>query len=205
MVGEGVLIECLQHPQVDAVLVVGRRSSGVRHPKLKELLHPNMADMEPESSKLSGYDACLFCAGVSSVGKNEPEFFKLTHTLTLGFATTLSRQNPHMTFCYISGAGTNIKGRQMWARVKGKTEYDLQQLPFGAVYCFRPGYLHATPGMKNMWTAYKYVSWMYPVLRRFLPQYVSTLSQLGRAMIKVCLEGFEKKVVEVPDINKLAS
>lgn len=204
MVGEGVLIECLQHPQVDAVLVVGRRSCGLRHPKLKELLHPNLADVEPVSSRLTGYDACLFCAGVSSVGKKEPEFFALTYTLTLGFASTLSKQNPQMTFCYISGAGTNMGGRQMWARVKGRTEYDLQQLPFKAVYCFRPAYLHATTGMKNMWASYKYISWMYPLLRRLLPQYVSTLRQLGQAMIRVCLTGYNKKILEVQDINKLA-
>ena len=39
MVGEGVLHECLLHPEVVEVLVIGRRTAGVIHPKLKEILH----------------------------------------------------------------------------------------------------------------------------------------------------------------------
>src|SRR5437588_11518048 len=124
MVGEGVLHEALQHPKVETVLVVNRKPCGVVHPKLKEIIHPDFFDLQPIEEQLTGYDACFFCLGVSSVGMKDPEYYKLTYTLTLGFAETLARQNPEMTFEYISGASTDSseEGRSVGARVKGKTE-----------------------------------------------------------------------------------
>jgi nucleoside-diphosphate-sugar epimerase len=131
MVGEGVLHNCLQHSDVTQVLVITRKPSGVLHPKLKEIIHNDFYDLSPIRHDLAGYNACFFCLGVSSVGMKEADYFKLTYTLTMHVASTLSALNPDMTFCYISGAGTDSseKGRSMWARVKGKTENDLMKLP----------------------------------------------------------------------------
>ena len=206
MVGEGVLHECLQHPQVEAVLVVGRRACGVSHPKLKEILHSDFFDLSSVEAQLAGYDACFFCLGVSSVGMNEADFTHMTHTLTLHFAETVCRQNPAMTFGYISGSGTDSteQGRLMWARVKGKTENDLMRLPFKRAYAFRPGYIHPTPGLKNTLPYYKYFTWLYPVLRALLPGMVSTLKEMGLAMINSALYGYDKQVLEVRDIVTLA-
>ena len=136
---------------------------------------------------------------------SEADYFKMTHTLTLHFAETLSRQNTDMTFGYISGTATDSseKGRSMWARVKGKTENDLMKL-FKRAYAFRPGYMHPTPGLKNTLSYYKYFSWLYPAFRRLFPNYVSTLSEMGRAMINAALYGYEKQVLEVRDIVALA-
>ncbi|MBK6995516.1 MAG: NAD-dependent epimerase/dehydratase family protein [Lewinellaceae bacterium] len=206
MVGEGVLHECLQHPQIESILVVNRKPCGVNHPKLKELLHSDFFDLSAVESQLAGYEACFFCLGVSSVGMNEADYFKMTHTLTLHFAETVSQQNAAMTFCYVSGSATDSteKGRSMWARVKGKTENDLMKLPFKSVYCFRPGYMHPTPGLKNTLSYYKYLSWLYPAFRLLLPGFVSTLSELGLAMINVTLRGYEKQILEVKDIVALS-
>src|ERR1700744_5522049 len=166
MVGEGVLMECLQHPQVEAVLVINRKPCGVTHPKLKEIIHSDFFDLSAIAGQLSGYNACFFCLGVSSVGMKEPEYYKLTYTLTMHVGQTLSRLNPDMTFCYVSGGSTDSteKGKVMWARVKGKTENDLMKLPFKQVFNFRPGYMHPTPGLKNVLPLYKYISWLYPIL-----------------------------------------
>jgi len=155
---------------------------------------------------LPGYDACYFCLGVSSIGMKEPEYYKLTYTLTMNFAQTLVTQNANMEFCYISGAGTDSteKGNSMWARVKGKTENDLTKLPFKAVYNFRPGGMLATKGLKNTLPYYKYFSWLYPFMRKFFPKTVSTLAELGQAMINSTLIGYDKHVLEVLDIVKLA-
>lgn len=206
MVGEGVLHECLQHPDVSEVLSVSRKPCGVQHPKLKEVLLADFSDPGSIEQQLAGYDACLFCLGVSSVGMTEADFYRLTYTLTLGFAEVLSRQNPGMTFCYISGAGTDSseKGRLMWARVKGKTENDLRKLPFKGAYAFRPGYLQPTPGMKNTLKYYRYISWLFPALRFLFPGAASTLAELGKAMIVVALHGADKPVLEVKDFVKLA-
>lgn len=207
MVGEGVLHECLQHPDVEKVLVINRKPCGVTHPKLLEIIHNNFFDLEPVASRLRGYNACFFCLGVSSIGMKEDEYTKMSYTLTLHVANILCRENPDLTFCYISGAGTDSteKGRSMWARVKGKTENDLQKLPFKHVYNFRPGFLRPTPGLKNSLALYKYINWLYPMLRAVYPKGFSTLKELGLAMINVTRLGYTKTTLEVPDIVKLAS
>jgi uncharacterized protein YbjT (DUF2867 family) len=207
MVGEGVLHECLLHPDVDSVLVLGRKSCGLTHPKLTELLVSDFYDLSAVESTLAGYNACFFCLGTSSLGMKEPDFHKITYTLTMSVAKTLSRLNPDMTFCYVSGSGTDSseKGRTMWARVKGKTENDLMKLPFKQVYNFRPAYIHPTDGLKNTLSYYKYLSWLYPVFRTLLPGLVITLKQLGQAMINTVGNGNQKRVVEVKDIVALAN
>lgn len=206
MVGEGVLHECLQHSEVEAILVIGRKACGVVHPKLKEIIHSDFFDLSAIKNELTGYNACFFCLGVSSVGMKEEAYFKLTYTLTMHVAETLSKLNPDMVFCYISGSATDSseKGRSMWARVKGKTENDLMKLPFKRAYNFRPGYMHPTPGLKNTLPYYKYLSWMYPFFRTVFPNFVSTLSELGLAMIHAVSRGYEKQIVEVNDIKLLA-
>lgn len=202
MVGEGVLHECLQHPDVKEVLVINRKPCGVKHPKLKEIIHGNFFDMLPVAAQLHGYNACYFCLGVSSVGMKEDVYEHATYDLTMEVAKTLATMNPEMTFCYVSGAGTD--GKSMWAKIKKRTENDLQHLPFKAAYMFRPGYMQPTKGMQHTQSFYKYMSWMYPVLRRVFPQGVSTLAELGQAMINVTRYGFTKKVLEVKDIVQLA-
>ena len=206
MVGEGVLHECLQDPSVSSVLVINRKPCGVVHPKLKEIIHSDFYNLSAIESQLSDYNTCFFCLGMSSVGMNEADFTKGAYTLTMHVAETLCRVNKYMTFCYISGAGTDSteKGSQMWARVKGKTENDLMKLPFKKVYNFRPGYLHPTKGLKNTLPYYKYLSWLYPILRPIASKYMSTLSELGLAMINSVLNGSDKQILEVKDIVALA-
>lgn len=206
MVGEGVLHECLQDPDISAVLLINRKPSGVTHPKLKEIVHGDFFELSAIEGQLAGYDACYFCLGVSAIGMNEADYYKMTYTLTLYVAQILSKANPEMIFCYVSGSGTDSseKGRVMWARVKGKTENDLMNLPFKKVYAFRPGYMHPTKGLKNVKKYYNYMSWMYPFARTVFPNFVSTLKELGQAMIQVTKNGYPKKVLEVKDIVKLA-
>lgn len=206
MVGEGVLIECLAHPRVAEVLSVSRRPSGRSHPKLKEYIAPDFLTLKEEDQNLKGYDACFFCAGVSSLGMNEADYTRATYDTTLHFARVLLKQNPQMTFIYVSGAGTDSseKGRSMWARVKGKTENALAGMPFKKVYNFRPGFMKLTAGQKNALKMYKYVGWMYPFLKVVFPNSTSTLQQVGQAMINCLVTGSDRQVLEVRDINKLA-
>ncbi len=206
MVGEGVLHECLNSADVEQVLIINRKPSGINHLKLKEIIHSNFFDFSSIESQLTGYNACYFCLGVSSVGMKEQQYTQMTYELTINVATTLSRLNTGMTFCYVSGAATDSteKGKSMWARVKGKTENDLMKLPFKKAYMFRPGYMHPTPGLKNTLKYYKYLSWLYPILKPFMSKYMSTLAELGQAMINVTLKGYDKNILEVLDIVKVA-
>ena len=206
MVGEGVLHECLLHPDVEAVLVINRKPCGVLHPKLKEIIHDDFLNLSYIESQLSGYNACFFCLGVSSVGMKEAEYYRISYTLTMNVARALSRLNAGMTFCYVSGAGTDSteKGRMMWARVKGKTENDLVKLPFKAAYAFRPAFMLPTKGLKNTLPSYKYFIWLYPVARPLFPNFFGTLKDLGLAMINSVIFGSGNKVLEVKYIAALA-
>jgi uncharacterized protein YbjT (DUF2867 family) len=206
MVGEGVLHECLKHPDVESVLVINRKPCGVVHNKLKEIIHKDFFDLSQVESQLSGYNACYFCAGVSSVGKKENEYKRITYDLTMNFANTIQRLNPEIVFTYVSGVGTDSteKGKSMWARVKGKTENDLLKLPFKAAYMFRPGYIQPTKGLKNTYKIYKVLVPLYPIFEKLFPKYVITLEDVGKAMINAVLKGSEKKILECADIKKIA-
>src|SRR5258706_3535446 len=205
MVGEGVLHECLQHEDVEEILVVGRRTCGVTHSKLKEIIHSDFYYFASIENQLAGYNACFFCLGVSSVGMKEPDFYKATYLLTMNFATTLVHHNPAMVFCYISGAGTDTseKGRMMWSSVKGITENDLMKLPFKEVYNFRPGIIQPTKGLKNTLSFYKYLGWLFPVIDMFFSKNICTLRELDLAIIHAATKGYHKQILEVKDIVAL--
>ena len=205
MVGEGVLHECLLHPDVETVLVINRKPCGVKHEKLKEIIHMDFFDPSSIENQLAGYNACYFCGGVSSVGKKEDEYKRITYDLTLNFANTLLEHNPDMTFCYVSGVGTDTteKGKIMWARIKGRTENDLLKL-FKAAYMFRPGFIKPTKGLKNAYKIYKIVSPFYPLWKALFPKYVCRLEEVGRAMINAVLYGSERKILENEDIVQLS-
>jgi uncharacterized protein YbjT (DUF2867 family) len=206
MVGEGVLHECLLHPNVEEVLVINRRPCNVKHSKLKEIIHADFFDYSAIADQLKGFNACFFCLGVSSLGMKEPEYSKITYDLTMALANTLVQLNRNMVFCYVSGAGTDSSetGRLMWARVKGKTENDLLKLPFRDAYMFRPGLIQPIKGLKNAYRIYKILTPLFPVLKLTFPRFVSTLSEIGIAMINAVDKGYEKKILEVEDIIRLA-
>ncbi|HEV2483365.1 MAG TPA: epimerase [Puia sp.] len=242
MVGEGVLHECLRHPAVEAVLILNRKPLGLTHPKLREIVHPDFYNLAPVESQLTGYNACFFCLGVSSVGMPAEEYYKVTYTLTMHVAQTLSRLNPlpaptgppaaspsgnpanranpanpaasaqaatpgNMIFAYVSGAGTDSteKGRSRWARVKGKTENDLMQLPFRRVYAFRPGFIKPIKGLSNAHAFYKYVNWLFPLGRALYPGGFATLSEVGLAMIHLALHCDGDAIVSGKDIIRYAA
>jgi uncharacterized protein YbjT (DUF2867 family) len=205
MVGEGVLLECLNHPDVEQVLVINRKPGGVSHPKLREIIHIDFFNLAPIEQQLMGFNACFFCLGVSSVGMSKEEYTHITYDLTLNMAQLLAKVNPEMAFCYVTGAGTDSseQGRIAWARVKGATENALIGL-FKHAYMFRPAFMKATPGQKNLKSYYKLFAWLYPVGRALYPAGFCTLQDVGRAMINAASKGYPKQILEVDDIVKLA-
>ena len=205
MVGEGVLDVALRHPDVELVLVIGRKSCNVKHEKLQEILHKDFFDYSSIGEQLKGFNSCFFCLGVTSVGKKEEEYHRLTYDLTMSAASILAKLNPDMTFCYVSGTGTDSseKGRVMWARVKGKTENHLMRLPFKAAYALRPGFIKPIDGQKHAYGVSKVLGAGYPLLKTLFPKYVCTLEDLGLAMIGVASEGYCRQILENPDIAEL--
>lgn len=209
MVGQGVLRECLLDGEVASVLAIVRGATGQQHEKLQELVHEDFFDFSAIETKLSGYDACFFCLGVSSAGMTEEDYRRVTYDITLAAATTLVRQNAAMTFIYVSGAGTDSteRGRTTWARVKGKTENALLRLPFKAAYMFRPAIIQPQHGITSKTKAYRVLyavfGPLFPLLKAVFPKYVTTTEQVGRAMLKVAKQGAPKPVLENQDISAL--
>jgi uncharacterized protein YbjT (DUF2867 family) len=204
MVGEGVLMQCLNSPEIDSVLVINRKTCGYVHPKLKEIIHSDFFDFSKIESQLTGYNACFFCLGISSVGVDNDTYYKMTYTLTMHVAETLSRLNKNMTFCYVSGGGTNENGRQKWAQVKGKTENDLMKLPFEQVFNFRPGFIKPLPGQKYAHKFYRYINWLFPIGRGIYPSGFCTMAELANAMINTLSHEDEWRIIEGKDIIALA-
>ena len=211
MVGQGVLRECLLDPDVESVLAIVRKTSLPQHDRLREIVHQNVSDLSAIEDRLTGFDACFFCLGVSAGGVKEEEYRRLTYDLTVSVARTLAKLNPAMTFIYVSGAGTDSteSGRLMWARVKGRTENALLQMPFKAVYLFRPAYIQPLYGVrtKTAWygAAYAVMRPFYPVLKTLFPNYVTTTECVGHAMLNVSKRGFPNPVLENRDINRMCA
>ena len=204
MVGEGILHVCLNNENVESVLLINRKPCGVVHPKLKEIIHKDFMNLSEIKEQFAGYNACYFCAGVSSVGKNEEEYIKLTYDLTINFAKTLL--NDEMILTYVSGSGTDSseKGKLMWARVKGKTENDLLKLGFKNAFMYRPGYIQPIKGMKNTYKIYKFLTPFYSIFESLFPKYVISLDELANSMINVTINGYAKNVLENEDIRRTA-
>lgn len=208
MVGQGVLRECLVDPEVTEVLAVGRHGMNQQHPKLRELVVPDMYDLSSVEDRLAGFDACFFTLGTSAAGLSEEKYSRVTYDLTLAVARTLVRRDPRMTFVYVSGMGTDSseRGRVMWARVKGRTENALLALGFRAAYMFRPGLIVPMHGIKSRTTSYRVLytimSPLVPLIRRLFPNSVTTTERVGRAMLAVAKRGYPKPVLEAPDINR---
>jgi uncharacterized protein YbjT (DUF2867 family) len=210
MVGQGVLRECLRAPDVEVVQTVGRTRTGQLDPRLIEVVQPDLMDYRAAEASLTGFDACFFCLGVSSVGMQEAEYARLTYDLTLAAARTLARLNPQMIFVYVSGASTDSteQGRSMWARVKGKTENALQRLPFKGVYLFRPGVIQPLNGARSKTRSYQL---FYTLARPFLstlralfPNQILSTEDIGLAMLAVARHGADKAVLETADIRALS-
>lgn len=203
MVGEGVLFECLQNEKVSEVLIISRRHYELSHPKLKELLVPDFFQLNKFAEQIKGFDACFFCAGISSVGMKEDKYTYITYDTTLAFAKTLLANNERISFCFISGSHTDSseKGKLMWARVKGRTENELMKLPFKSEYNFRPGGMLPFERQKNWKAAYKFI---VKIIKALSPKRVITMEELGKAMINAITIGYTKNTLEINDIKELA-
>lgn len=210
MVGKGVLFECLENASIDNVLVVNRKSVDVSHPKLEEIIHKDFFDLSAIRDQLIGYDACFFCLGISSFRQSEEAYTRITYDLTLNFARELLSSNPNMTFIYVSGTGTDSteQGKSMWARVKGKTENDILSLGFKDAYAFRPAYIKAEANAPSSTPIYRVLisllGFLHPLIKLIIPKYTTTTSQIGKAMIEVVKNGFERRQVESADIIELS-
>lgn len=208
MIGQSVLREALLDPAVARVVTLGRRGTRTRHPKLEEIVHADMWNLAPIESRLTGFDACIYCLGVSSFRMSEADYSRITYDLTMAIAAPLLRLNPGMSFVYISGAGADSTeaGRMMWARVKGRIENALLRMGFARAYMFRPGLIIPMHGIRSSTLAYNLVYGtirpFVPFIRTMRPASITTTDQLGRAMVTVAREGYARPILEMNDIRR---
>ncbi len=204
MVGQGVLRECLLAPDVTEVLVVTRSKTGVQHPRLREVVVEDVADLSPMAGELSGWDACFYCLGVSSVGMDEAAYTRVSYDLPMAAARALAPANPDLTFVYVSGEGTDPESRLMWSRVKARTEREIMEL-FPNGFAFRPGFIQPTHGVrsKTRWydIAYTVTAPLVPALRRIAPRYITSTDEIGRAMLRAARGGYAKRIVTTADMH----
>jgi uncharacterized protein YbjT (DUF2867 family) len=210
MVGQGVLRECLLAADVEAVLAIGRSALPSRHPKLQQLTRPDLFVYDDIADQFKGYDACLFCLGVSANDVDEAGYVRINHELPLAAAAALVSVNPAMTFIYVSGAGTDAseQGSTMWARVKGKTENALLELGFKAVYLFRPGLIIPLNGVESKTRAYRLFyrafGWALRAARRVFPASIIDTEQVGLAMLQLIRNGASSSYIDNAAIHRLA-
>lgn len=207
MVGQGALREALRDGRVTEILSIVRTPSGKSNPKLTEIVLSDLELIASQASRLGHFDACLYCVGVSALGMSEAAYTAVTHDLTMAIAKVLLPRNPAMTFIYVSGTGTDRKSRQMWARVKARTEDELAEMKFKAVFDFRPGFIQPMYGVtsKTGWYSLLYLLTrpFAPLLVHMLPSLATTTERLGRAMLNVAANGYPAGVLENVDINRV--
>jgi len=196
MVGSGALLECLDHSDVERVLVIGRRPCGHGgHDKVEEILHEDFEDYSTIVDELRGYDACFFCLGVSAAGMSEEDYTRMTYTFALKAAEALRSVNPGLAFCYVSGQGADSteSGRVMWARVRGRLENRLIALG-GAVWIFRPGFIQPMKGVQSRTALYNTLyKVLFPLtlILRAIPGLATATDRFGLALIRVARDGAE--------------
>jgi len=207
MVGSGTLREALADPEIESVLSVGRRSCGVKHPKLRELIVADLFDIRSVEPALTGWNACVWALGISSVGLDESAYARITEELTLLWARTLLQLNPQFSFCYCSAGGAD--GRAMWARVRQRVEKALKALPFQHVGCVRPMLIRPGPGIRSRVPAYQTIIGLsrpfFPTIVKLFPRLSTTSERLGRAMLRVIKGQTDRYILESIDINRFGA
>jgi uncharacterized protein YbjT (DUF2867 family) len=202
MVGQGALRECLLDPEVDSVVTVGRSALAATDPKLRHVVHADFGDLTPIAAQLADADACFYCMGVTSAGLSEAEYTPVTHDYALEAARVVGG-----TYVYVSGEGANAESNTMWARVKGRTENELLALD-RRVFVVRPGFIQPRHGITSRTRIYRYLyswsAWLFPLLKRVAPGYVTTTEHLGRAMVALAKGAQAPRLLRGDEINRLA-
>ena len=205
--GGGVLQECLENNQVSSVVSISRSSVNISSDKLEEIILPDFSNLSAIEQKLEGFDACFYCLGASSNGMSEQAYRSVTLALSQTFADKILQLNPEISFSFISAEGADINGKAMWARVKAEAEQAILNTGFKSAYVFRPAITYPDNNVEIRSKMNRYATYvikpLYPLLKRLIPNMVTTTSKFGKAMIHVTKFGFDKQVLGCKEINYL--
>ena len=210
MVGGYALRYALADPDVGAVTAIGRRKSGVVHPKLKEVLHSDFADCSALATPLAGQDAAVFCLGTYTGVVTDAELRTTTLDYTVEFARVLHGSSPGASFSFLSGSGADPTGqsRMPYARYKGEAEKQLLAAGFPRVYIFRPAYIYPVEPRKEPSFSYRLLRGVYPAFRALFPNQVIRANDLARVMVDAAVQGITQSygpVLENRDIRAIVA
>jgi uncharacterized protein YbjT (DUF2867 family) len=205
MVGGYALRHALEHPAVERVTAIGRRTVGISHPKLNEVLHPNFRDCSALAESLSLQDAAIFCLGAYTGAVPDAELRTITVDYTVEFTRVLHTSSPNAGFAFLSGQGADPTGKSRiaFARYKGEAENALRAAGFHAVYIFRPAYIYPVKPRTEPNFGYRLLRAIYPVFRMLLPSQVIRADDLGRAMVEVAVQGTKERRASVFENNDI--
>ena len=198
MVGGYALRYALDHPDVGRVTAIGRRTLGISHPKLDEVLHRDFADCSPLVETLAGQHAVIFCLGTYTGSVSDADLRTITVDYTVEFARVLRGGSPDAAFSFLSGNGADPTGRSRmaFARYKGAAEKALLAAGFPRVYIFRPAYIYPVQPRKEPTFSYRLLRAIYPAFRLLFPNQVIPADDLAHAMVDVAVR-------ETPEIGGL--
>ena len=205
MVGSLVLRECLDNNEVQTVTIIVRRSTGITHKKLLEVVHEDFTDYSDISGSFKNKDIAYYCIGIYTGQVSRDEFQKITVDFTKAFANMLKQQSPGATFCFLSGMGADRteRSRMMFAKDKGIAENFLLGKKFSQAYIFRPAYIYPVTPRKEPNFGYKLYRALYPVMKVLFPNGVIESTALAKAMFMAGIEGAEKTTLENKDIKRI--
>ena len=203
MVGREVLDICLCSNDIESVTAIGRRKSGLEHPKLLEVEHDDFTDYGRIESKLSEVDLCLYCLGVYQGQVSREKFWEITVDYLDALIKTLEKTSPGIRFCLFSAQGASQSERSLmrFANAKGRAENLLLESQLAEKYLFRPGYIKPGPNYLNKTVSAK----MFEPVYRLFPAIGVDSPVLARAMVEVGLHGYEKTVLENSDLRAFGS
>ncbi len=207
MIGKLILEYCLQRDDVSSITSITRKSTGIHHPKLVELIHDDFLDYTALSAHLKNKDICFYCIGVYTGQVPRNEFRKITVDYTKALAIALKQNSPEAGFCFLSGQGADLteKSAVMFALDKGIAENILINLHFNHLAIFRPGYIYPVTPRVEPNTLYKIFRVVYRMgLGKIYPNIGVTSEQLAKVMVSVGFEGKGQVIYENRDIRKLA-
>jgi uncharacterized protein YbjT (DUF2867 family) len=210
MVGGYALRYALEHPAVLGITAIGRRTLGISHPKLKEVLHSDFADCAALAETLSDQDAAVFCLGTYTGSVSDAALRTITVDYAIEFARVLRGNSPDAALSFLSGSGADPSGRSRlaFARYKGEAENALIAAGFPRVYIFRPAYIYPVEPRKEPNLSYRLLRAIYPAFSLLLPNQVIRADDLARAMVDVVVRDTgerKESVFENRDIRAMVA
>jgi uncharacterized protein YbjT (DUF2867 family) len=138
LVGRNCLQRLLASDDYERVCILVRRSVGMSHDKLEELL----IDFDAlESLSIGAVDDVFITLGTTiKAAGSEQAFYKVDHDYVVA-AAKLGKRAGAKRLAIVSSIGVGGAAANFYLRVKGDTERDVQTLGYECVEIFRPGLL----------------------------------------------------------------